>query len=174
MASGRDTPARWLADGSCPQHVQHRAQGHGVHAHANAQSLTGLQHQFQYRLRAALLPPRAPFHQSEPHWPCLLKAFTPSVEGVLRQASFLAELLHGNSAVLLRSDSFGPLVCFRVGRLRVHDSVAHDTRMQRPPAQRKSGSRDAYVYRAASAARLPATWLRPSQRDPLMAGYPPG
>jgi hypothetical protein len=42
-----------------------------------------------------------------------------------------SELLHGHSAALLRRDSFGPLVCFRLGRFRLNSSVAHDTTMQR-------------------------------------------
>jgi hypothetical protein len=37
----------------------------------------------------------------------------------------------------LRSDSFGPFVCFRVGLLRLYDSVAHDTTMQRRPARKE-------------------------------------
>src|SRR5262249_44908276 len=76
--------------------------------------------------------------------PFLLEPFPPSAEGALRQPLFPAELLHGHSAAPLGSDSFGPLVCFRVGRLRLDDSVAHDTRMQRRPVRRKSRSRDAY------------------------------
>jgi hypothetical protein len=38
---------------------------------------------------------------------------------------------------LLRSDSFGPFVCFRVGLLRLYDSVAHDTTVQRRPARKE-------------------------------------
>jgi len=55
-------------------------------------------------------------------------------EGVLRQPMFFTELLHGYSAALLCSDSFGPLVCFRVGRLLLDESVARDTTMQHRPA----------------------------------------
>ena len=99
----------------------------------------------------ALLPPRAPLHQSEPDWPCLLEPFPPGVEGALRQTLFLTELLHGNSGALLGCDSFGPLVCFRVGRLLLDDAVAHLTTMQRRPTGqegrftrrlRRSGSGD--------------------------------
>jgi len=46
---------------------------------------------------------------------------------------FFAELLHAHSAALLRSDSFRPLVGFRLGRLRLNTSLAHDTTMQRQP-----------------------------------------
>ena len=41
------------------------------------------------------------------------------------------------SGGLLRSDSFGPFGCFRVGLLRLYDSVAHDTTMQRRPARKE-------------------------------------
>ena len=47
---------------------------------------------------------------------------------------FFTELLHGHSAARLCSDSFGPLVCFRVGRLLLDENVAHDTTMQHRPA----------------------------------------
>jgi hypothetical protein len=47
---------------------------------------------------------------------------------------FFTELLHGHSAARLCSDSFAPLVCFRVARLLLDESVAHDTTMQHRPA----------------------------------------
>jgi hypothetical protein len=91
---------------------------------------------------AGALPPLA--HSPKPHWPAFLKPFPPGVEGILRQPLLFAELLHGHSAALLRSDSFGPLACFGVGRLRVDQGVAHDTTMRHPPVLRKSGSRGAH------------------------------
>jgi hypothetical protein len=80
---------------------------------------------------------RAPVHQGEPHRPCLLEPFPPSVKAVLRQALFLTELLHGNSGALLRCDSFGPLLCFWVGGPMLDDGVAHDTTMQHQPADQE-------------------------------------
>jgi hypothetical protein len=77
------------AAGSYPKRVKHDPQSRGVHASANAQPCASRQHQFQCRLRRALLPPRAPFHQSESHRLFFLKPFTPSIEGVLRQPLFL-------------------------------------------------------------------------------------
>ena len=50
---------------------------------------------------------------------------------------FLAELLDRNPAAPLHRDSVGPLVCFRVGRLRLDDSIAHDTTMQRRPVRQE-------------------------------------
>ena len=47
---------------------------------------------------------------------------------------FFTELLHGHSAARLCSDSFGPLVCFRVSRHLLDERVAHDTTMQHWPA----------------------------------------
>src|SRR5579883_1466861 len=123
---------RSLAGGSSPQHVQHGPQGRGVHARADAQPLAGRQHKFQRRLRRVLRPPRAPVHQSEPNRPCLLEPFPPGVERVLRQSLFPTELLHGNSAALLRCDSFGPLVCLWVGGSLLDGGLAHDTTLQRP------------------------------------------
>jgi len=41
MLSGKDTLARWPADGSRPQDFQDRAQGSGIHSSADAQPLTG-------------------------------------------------------------------------------------------------------------------------------------
>src|SRR5579883_2637340 len=109
----------------------------GVHAAANTQPRAGCQHQLQYRFGRAILPSRAPFHQSEPHRPSFLKPFTPTVKGPLRQPLFPAELLDGHPAAPLRRDSFGPLVCFRVERLRLNDSIAHDTTMHRRPVRQK-------------------------------------
>jgi len=48
--------------------------------------------------------------------------------GVFRQPLLLAELLHGRSAALLRCDSFGPLVGFRVARLRFENPSSHAVR----------------------------------------------
>src|SRR5579883_1614442 len=109
----------------------------GVHAAANTQPRAGCQHQLQYRFGRAILPSRAPFHQSEPHRPSFLEPFTPTVKGPLRQPLFPAELLDGHPAAPLRRDSFGPLVCFRVERLRLNDSIAHDTTMHRRPVRQK-------------------------------------
>jgi hypothetical protein len=47
---------------------------------------------------------------------------------------FFTELVHGHSAAWLCRDSFGPLVCFRFGRLLLDESVAHETTMQHRPA----------------------------------------
>jgi len=71
------------------------------------------------------------------HRPSFLEPFSPSVEGVLRQPLSLAELLHGHPATLLRSDSFGPLASFRVGRPFLDDTVAHDTTMPRWPVHQE-------------------------------------
>src|SRR5579883_789590 len=109
----------------------------GVHAAANTQPRAGCQHQLQYRFGRAILPSRAPFHQSEPHRPSFLEPFTPTVKGPLRQPLFPAELLDGHPAAPLRRDSFGPLVYFRVARLRLNDSIAHDTTMHRRPVRQK-------------------------------------
>ena len=127
-----------------PQNVQHGPQRRRVHPDADAQPLAGRQHQLQGRLRGALLLSRPPVHQSKPHRTGLLEPFPPRIEAVLRQSLFLTKLLHGNSAALLCSDSFGPLVRFRVDRLRLDDSVAHNTIMRAHRHIRKSGSPDAY------------------------------
>ncbi len=129
----RTLAGRWIIPAARPA----RSARSGRPPSADAQPLAGRQYQFQYRLRRPLLPTRAPLHQGEPHRPLLLEPFAPGVEGVLRQPLFLTELLHGHSAALLRSDSFGPLVCFRVGRLRLDDSVAHDTTTQRRPVRQE-------------------------------------
>jgi hypothetical protein len=114
---------------------QHSPQRRGVHATTNRQPRASGQHQLQYRLGRAILRSRAAFHQSEPHRPSFLESFTPSVKGAFRQRLFPAELFDGRPAAPLRRDSFGPLVCFRVGRLRLNDSVAHDTTIRRSPAR---------------------------------------
>jgi len=58
-------------------------------------------------------------------------------QGALCQPLLLAELLDRHPAAPVRRDSFGPLVCFWVGRLRLQDSVAHDTTMQRRPVRQE-------------------------------------
>jgi len=55
--------------------------------------------------------------------------FAPGVEGVLREPLFLTELLHGQSAALLRGEPLAPLIAFG-GRLLLADDFGHETTMQ--------------------------------------------
>ena len=57
---------------------------------------------------------------------------------VLGQPLFLAEPLDRNTAAPLRRDSFGPLLCLRIGRLRLRYSVAHDTGVQCLPVRQEA------------------------------------
>jgi hypothetical protein len=61
--------------------------GHGVdEGGAARREIAGKQGdggQRQGHRRGAILPPRVPFHQREPHGPFFLEPFRPSVEGVL-------------------------------------------------------------------------------------------
>src|SRR5262249_38720212 len=136
--SGKDTPARWPAGESCPQGYHHGAQCSRVHSHADPQPLPSRKYHLQHRLRDAFLPDRPSFHQRESH-PLTSESFAPSVERILCQPLFLTELLHGHFATLLRGDSVGPLLRFRVGRLFPNNHVAHATTMSSLPRPTEEG-----------------------------------
>src|SRR6478672_12679550 len=157
MRSGTDTPARWPADGSCPQSFQDQVQRSGIHSDADAQPFAGRQYQFQSSFSRRLLPCRSSIHQSETYRLFLLEPFPPGVEGIFCQPLVLAELLHGGSAALLRDDSFGPLL--GLGNRRSLLDGGHDTTMQRLPARREEGlvGRLRFADRVAEAAS--AKWV---------------
>src|SRR5581483_2376043 len=84
-------------------------------------------------------------HQGEPHRFLILEPLTPAIERVFGKALLLAELLHGNSAALLRSDSPCPLLGF--ARRAIDHAARHDKICTTLPPARKRGWSAVYANR---------------------------
>lgn len=74
-------------------------------------------------------PHRSSLHQGEAHRSLSAKPVAPGVEGARREPPFLTELLHRQSAALLRGEPLAPLLAFS-HRPLFADSFGHETTMQ--------------------------------------------
>src|SRR5579863_8389751 len=143
--SSTDIPEHWPASESCAQHFQHCSQRPAVHPVTDAQPFTARQYQFQARLLGRFRTCPSGLDQGEPHrLLSIVEPFAPTVEAMLRQPMFFAELPYRDSPALLLGDPLPPLICFACP-LILHDGSRPETPMPAPQSFGKRGSSDAYL-----------------------------